>query len=307
MRDCPARCETTARTAVFTARRCADRIRAGIELVSTLPLPVTRRRCRRSGSPTGRWPLQRRHTTIAASCARLTGLSYAEALAAVEEKGADGCLVAAVPARVRAAEPACAHRPRAPASGFPAGIRHSSTCCSSRPVAGRPRRTSGLAAYTFAIRRLQGSSAAATAARSGEDGVAVLMRYTLRLLTAQQFQRAAALVCAAEVLRRRRPGPGDLGRRAVPDRAVGRRRGVAELVPRSGRAGRRGPGIAPSSKRAGVLQTLACPWCGTKLPAQRDLRPDDDRGGSCCTARPGRGRIRARSPRCGRRARDCRS
>jgi hypothetical protein len=29
------------------------------------------------------------------------------------------------------------------------------------------------------------------------------MRYTLRLLTAQQFQRAAALVCAAEVIRRR--------------------------------------------------------------------------------------------------------
>lgn len=34
---------------------------------------------------------------------------------------------------------------------------------------------------------------------------------------------------------------------------------------------------APSSKRTGVLQTLACPWCGTKLLAQRDLRPDDDR------------------------------
>jgi hypothetical protein len=37
-------------------------------------------------------------------------------------------------------------------------------------------------------------------------GVAVLMRYTLRQLTARQFQRAAALVCAAEVLRQQARG-----------------------------------------------------------------------------------------------------
>ena len=34
---------------------------------------------------------------------------------------------------------------------------------------------------------------------------------------------------------------------------------------------------SPRSKRTGVLQTLTCPWCGTKLAAHRDLKPDDDR------------------------------
>jgi hypothetical protein len=56
----------------------------------------------------------------------------------------------------------------------------------------------GLTAYTLGIRRLQGT----IEGRSGQDGVAVLMRYTLRLLTLQQFQRASSLICACETIRR---------------------------------------------------------------------------------------------------------
>ncbi len=85
----------------------------------------------------------------------------------------------------------------------------------------------GLAAYAMGLRRLQGT----VAGRSGESGVAVLMRYTLRLLTLQQFQRASALVCACEAIRREAIEAGDarwgaepfriglwVGQRATPNR-----------------------------------------------------------------------------------------
>src|SRR5262249_29061611 len=52
-------------------------------------------------------------------------------------------------------------------------------------------------AFVIMLRRLRASK------QDDGSGVAVLMRYTLRLLTIQQFQRAAAMICACELLRRR--------------------------------------------------------------------------------------------------------
>lgn len=52
----------------------------------------------------------------------------------------------------------------------------------------------GLTAFSLFMRRLENPE---------DSGVHALMRYTLRLLTAQQFQRASGLLCAMEYLRRR--------------------------------------------------------------------------------------------------------
>jgi hypothetical protein len=54
----------------------------------------------------------------------------------------------------------------------------------------------GLAAFTFGLRRLE-----AKLQNHEGGGMSVLSRYTLRLLTIQQFRRALALVSACEVLR----------------------------------------------------------------------------------------------------------
>ena len=130
----------------------------------------------------------------------------------------------------------------------------------------------GLAAYTFAIRRRQGVIETPDDALDGRSGVAVLMRYTLRLLTAQQFQRAAALVCAAEVARAADPATwGDepfriglwVGTDVSPKRFE---EAASQLASISG--GR--------AYRLTVLQVQRCPWCGTRI-TPRNVRADPDR------------------------------
>jgi hypothetical protein len=118
----------------------------------------------------------------------------------------------------------------------------------------------GLAAYTMAVRRLQKNAGG----RDGENGVAVLMRYTLRLLTLQQFQRAATLICACEQIRQSdtaRWGETPfrlglwVGRKTTPNRTAQSAEVVEAL-----RSGRR-PVFGVGSPH----QFPACPWCGAVI------------------------------------------
>lgn len=106
----------------------------------------------------------------------------------------------------------------------------------------------GLTAFTILHRRLRHPEAADDGA-----GVGVLMRYTLRLLTVQQFERAARLVLACEYLRRTVPdGQKRLGTKAF---SVGLWVGSAATPNR----------LEDAEKEAENVRQLArCPACGTR-------------------------------------------
>lgn len=121
----------------------------------------------------------------------------------------------------------------------------------------------GLAAYTFAIRRRQGVVESTDGPLDGSDGIAVLMRYTLRLLTAQQFQRATTLMCAAELARLEDETtwgaePFRIGLWVGTDVSPKRFEEADEQLKKANEYG---------SHRLTVLQIQRCPWCGTPITA----------------------------------------
>ena len=126
----------------------------------------------------------------------------------------------------------------------------------------------GLTAFTFALRRLWGS-------RDGYDftaGTAVIMRYTLRLLTIQQFHRALTLTCACELIRRQDEGKWGtmpftiglwVGQSVTPNTYEDSRDAIERL--------RKGQRVWEGSP----YQLLYCPWCGGDL-TPGNYEPDDD-------------------------------
>lgn len=114
----------------------------------------------------------------------------------------------------------------------------------------------GLIAFTIFLRRLRGTEQGRPA-----GGMTVIMRYTLRLLTLQQFERASALICACESIRRERSdmGPEEIsiclwvGQAATPNDHKQARVALREL----------GRGI--ELQESNPIQLHRCPWCGTHL------------------------------------------
>ncbi len=125
----------------------------------------------------------------------------------------------------------------------------------------------GVAAFTMVIRRLQGN----LGGLDGSRGLAVIMRYTLRLLTIQQFQRATTLICAMEVLRRTDNAKwGEVpftvglwvGQKVTPNTTEESH----EAIERE-RDGKHGTGSTPA-------QLTFCPWCGSEIAPGREITVD---------------------------------
>lgn len=125
----------------------------------------------------------------------------------------------------------------------------------------------GLAAVEIFRRKLAHGTAG--------GGTTVFTRYTLRLLTSQQFQRAASLVCAMELMRR----PGDQHDRRVKglspfsiglwvgnDVTPGTRAEAKDALERLHKAA--------NPEAANQFQVEGCPWCGSpQVPRQKSSNP----------------------------------
>jgi len=136
----------------------------------------------------------------------------------------------------------------------------------------------GLTAFTIFYRRMMYPDSS--------GGTTVMMRYTLRLLAAQQFTRASTLICACELIRRdccsrkpryKRYSIGDepitiglwIGGDHTPNTNAEAGRELEELE-------KARPAYLNYAKdKHNKFQVLKCPWCGTKMV--KDIDADGKR------------------------------
>jgi len=110
----------------------------------------------------------------------------------------------------------------------------------------------GLAAFALFMRRMNDNE---------DDGVHVLMRYTLRLLTTQQFQRSARLICAMEYIRKKNREllgnlPFSIGLWVGGNNTPNTRNEALTILRKLNKGDR-------STDNKFVLDR--CPWCGAQM------------------------------------------
>jgi len=113
----------------------------------------------------------------------------------------------------------------------------------------------GLSAYTIFMRKLKSFD---------DQGTAILMRYTLRLLTAQQYERAASMICACEIIRNE--NQEELGKKRI---TIGLWVG-SETTPNSMNTGddsavKKYEKLYKGTTDENPFIILKCPWCGARM------------------------------------------
>lgn len=110
---------------------------------------------------------------------------------------------------------------------------------------------------------------------SEKDGVSVIMRYTLRLLTAQQFERASALICACEFIRNHNSnvlGMTEIsiglwvGGSSTPNTRKNAKDSLKKLMSKNNLS---------DAKAVNDFQILKCPWCKEEdslFPSEENIK-----------------------------------
>jgi hypothetical protein len=104
------------------------------------------------------------------------------------------------------------------------------------------------------------------AAGADGAGTAVLMRYTLRLLTTQQFRRAATLICACELIRQENPQ-----KFGIEKISIGLWVGGSTTPNHYKDAEHLFNKLLEDDKPVNPFQIERCPWCG--MPIVPEVRP----------------------------------
>ncbi len=123
----------------------------------------------------------------------------------------------------------------------------------------------GLAAVEMIRRRIVGGL------KGG--GLAVLTRYTMRLLTAQQFQRAATLICALELMRE-----DDERLDGAPSFSIGMWLGNSTTPGTYKDAEKQMRRVRAQARPENPFQVLQCPWCSEAMMPPRHTSRDEAYG-----------------------------